>query len=61
MVWCAFTGEVVQVALDPANAEAKSIKAQALIAIGREQISANARNYFMTSAMQLGATPPKFK
>jgi len=48
-------------ALDPASAEAKSIKAQALIAIGRQQISANARNYFMTSAMQLGATPPKYK
>jgi alkyl sulfatase BDS1-like metallo-beta-lactamase superfamily hydrolase len=48
-------------ALEPANAEVKSIKAQALIAIGRQQISANARNYFMTSAMQLGATPPKYK
>ncbi len=58
--WAAELADTV-LALDPASAEAKSIKAQALIAIGRQQISANARNYFMTSAMQLGVTPPKYK
>jgi alkyl sulfatase BDS1-like metallo-beta-lactamase superfamily hydrolase len=58
--WAAELADTV-LAYDPASAEAKSIKAQALIALGRQQISANARNYFMTSAMQLGATPPKYK
>lgn len=58
--WAAELADTV-LALDPVSAEAKAIKAQALIAIGRQQISANARNYFMTSAMQLGATPPKYK
>ncbi len=58
--WAAELADHV-LALDPTNAEAKSLKGQALIAIGRQQISANARNYFMTSAMQLGATPPKYK
>ena len=48
-------------ALEPENAEVKSIKAQALIALGRAQISANARNYFMSSAMQLGAKLPGYK
>ena len=47
--------------LEPENAEVKSIKAQALIALGRAQISANARNYFMSSAMQLGARLPGYK
>src|SRR5688572_17288026 len=58
--WAAELADHV-LALEPENAEAKSIKAQALIALGRAQISANARNYFMTSAMQLGATPPGYK
>jgi alkyl sulfatase BDS1-like metallo-beta-lactamase superfamily hydrolase len=58
--WTAELADYV-LALDPASAEAKALKAQALIALGREQVSANARNYFMTSAMQLGAIPPNYK
>jgi alkyl sulfatase BDS1-like metallo-beta-lactamase superfamily hydrolase len=58
--WAAELADTI-LALDANNAEARIIKAQALIALGRQQISANARNYFMTSAMQLGATPPKYK
>lgn len=58
--WAAELADHV-VQLDRANSEAKSIKAQALIALGRQQVSANARNYFMTSAMQLGVAPPAFK
>jgi alkyl sulfatase BDS1-like metallo-beta-lactamase superfamily hydrolase len=46
-------------ALEPGDAEARALKGEALIALGREQISANARNYYMSSAMELGATPPE--
>jgi len=58
--WAAELADHV-LALDPASAGAKAVKGEALIALGRQQISANARNYFMTSAMQLGATPPDYK
>lgn len=44
--------------LDSRHAEARAIKAAALIGLGEQQISANGRNYFMTSASQLGGTPP---
>lgn len=54
--WAAELADHV-LALDPANTGARSVKGEALIALGRQQISANARNYFMSSAMQLGATP----
>ncbi len=42
-------------ALDPSDADAKALKAKALIALADQQVSANARNYYLTSAMQLGA------
>ena len=58
--WAAELADHV-LALEPENTEAKSIKAQALIALGRAQISANARNYFMSSAMELGAKLPSYR
>lgn len=58
--WAAELADHV-LALDPASAAAKTVKGEALIALGRQQISANARNYFMTSAMQLGMTLPDYK
>ena len=45
-------------ALDSRHAAARAVKAEALIGLGGQQISANGRNYFMTSAMQLGGIPP---
>lgn len=42
-------------ALDPSNSDIKALKAKALIALADQQVSANARNYYLTSAMQLGA------
>lgn len=42
-------------ALDTNDDEAKALKAKALIALADLQVSANARNYYLTSAMQLGA------
>jgi alkyl sulfatase BDS1-like metallo-beta-lactamase superfamily hydrolase len=56
--WAAELADHV-LALDASNAEAKRVKGEALVMIARQQISANARNYLMTSAMQLGVTPPK--
>ncbi len=41
------------VRLDPGSAEAKQIKADALRALGRRQINANARNYYLTQALEL--------
>jgi alkyl sulfatase BDS1-like metallo-beta-lactamase superfamily hydrolase len=39
--------------IDPRSAEAKRIKAEALRALGRDQINANARNYYLTQALEL--------
>ena len=39
--------------LDPGSAAAKQIKADALRALGRRQINANARNYYITQALEL--------
>jgi alkyl sulfatase BDS1-like metallo-beta-lactamase superfamily hydrolase len=44
-------------ALDKSNKDARALKAAALIALADEQVSANARNYYMTSGVQLGAKP----
>ena len=41
------------VRLDPGSAEAKQIKADALRALGRRQINSNARNYYLTQALEL--------
>jgi alkyl sulfatase BDS1-like metallo-beta-lactamase superfamily hydrolase len=46
-------------ALSPDDPEARALKGEALIALGREQISANGRNYYMSCAQELGATPPE--
>lgn len=45
--------------LDPRNAQARTLKGEALLALGEQQISANARNYFITSAVQAGVRLPK--
>lgn len=58
--WAAELADYV-LTLEPGHAEAKQIKGRALIALGEEQISANARNYYMTAAQQLGVTPPAYK
>jgi alkyl sulfatase BDS1-like metallo-beta-lactamase superfamily hydrolase len=55
--WAAELADHVMM-LNPQSPEAKSLKASALIALGERQISANARNYYLTSGMQLGGTPP---
>jgi alkyl sulfatase BDS1-like metallo-beta-lactamase superfamily hydrolase len=39
--------------LDPGSSTAKQIKADALRALGRRQINANARNYYITQALEL--------
>jgi alkyl sulfatase BDS1-like metallo-beta-lactamase superfamily hydrolase len=39
--------------LDPGSAAAKRIKADALRALGRRHINANARNYYLTQALEL--------
>jgi alkyl sulfatase BDS1-like metallo-beta-lactamase superfamily hydrolase len=39
--------------LDPRSSEVKRIKAAALRALGRRQINANARNYYLTQALEL--------
>lgn len=55
--WAAELADHV-LALESTNTDARKVKAEALIAIARQQISANARNYLMTGALQLGGTPP---
>jgi alkyl sulfatase BDS1-like metallo-beta-lactamase superfamily hydrolase len=52
--WAAELADHV-LALDAKDAEAKAIKAKAFVALADQQVSANARNYYLTSAMQLGA------
>jgi alkyl sulfatase BDS1-like metallo-beta-lactamase superfamily hydrolase len=39
--------------LDPGSSAAKQIKADALRALGRRQVNANARNYYLTQALEL--------
>jgi alkyl sulfatase BDS1-like metallo-beta-lactamase superfamily hydrolase len=39
--------------LDPGSSEAKQIKADALRALGQGQVNANARNYYITQALEL--------
>jgi len=46
-------------AIDPRHTAARRLKGEALVALGNRQISANARNYYMTSAQQLGVVPPR--
>jgi len=41
------------VRLDPGSTEAKQIKADALRALGRRQVNSNARNYYLTQALEL--------
>lgn len=55
--WAAELADHV-LALDPRHADAREIKGRALVALGEQQISANARNYYMTTAAQLGVMPP---
>jgi alkyl sulfatase BDS1-like metallo-beta-lactamase superfamily hydrolase len=50
--WAAELADYV-LANDSANADAKRIKAQALIQLGERQINAIARNYYLSSAMYL--------
>jgi alkyl sulfatase BDS1-like metallo-beta-lactamase superfamily hydrolase len=42
--------------LDPRSANAKQIKADALRALGRRQLNSNARNYYITQALELEGT-----
>jgi alkyl sulfatase BDS1-like metallo-beta-lactamase superfamily hydrolase len=42
--------------LDPSSANAKQIKADALRALGRRQHNSNARNYYITQALELEGT-----
>ncbi len=42
--------------LNPSSANAKQIKADALRALGQRQINANARNYYITQALELEGT-----
>jgi uncharacterized sulfatase len=46
-------------ALDPENKDLRKLKGEALVALADTQISANGRNYYMTSGMQHGAKPTK--
>ncbi|MBN4046767.1 alkyl/aryl-sulfatase [bacterium AH-315-P07] len=54
--WAAQLADHV-LALEPANKEARKLKGEALVALADGQISANGRNYYMTSGMQHGAKP----
>jgi alkyl sulfatase BDS1-like metallo-beta-lactamase superfamily hydrolase len=42
--------------LEPSSANAKQIKADALRALGRRQLNSNARNYYITQALELEGT-----
>jgi alkyl sulfatase BDS1-like metallo-beta-lactamase superfamily hydrolase len=42
--------------LDPSKQEVRSLKSQALTALAGEQISANARNYYLTQALEVNGT-----
>ena len=39
--------------IEPGSSEAKQVKADALRALGRSQVNANARNYYITQALEL--------
>jgi len=45
-------------AVDPDNRDAKNLKAQALSELGERQISANARNFYLSSAQYLMRDSP---
>lgn len=47
-------------ALDPDNKDVRKLKGEALVALADTQISANGRNYYMTSGTQHGAKPTKY-
>jgi alkyl sulfatase BDS1-like metallo-beta-lactamase superfamily hydrolase len=49
--WCAELADLL-IALSPGDAEAKRLRAGALRELGERQISANGRNYYLTSAQQ---------
>jgi hypothetical protein len=44
-------------ALDPKSGEVKQLKARALEALGERSVNAPARNYYLTAAQELRATP----
>jgi alkyl sulfatase BDS1-like metallo-beta-lactamase superfamily hydrolase len=50
--WAAELADYV-LAVDGANADAKRLKAEALMELGERQTSANARNYFLSAAQYL--------
>ena len=50
--WAAELADDV-LAVEPSHQEARTMKSRALEAQGRQQISANARNYFLSSALEL--------
>ena len=50
--WAAELADHV-LAIEPSHQAARMMKARALEALGRQQISANARNYFLSSAVEL--------
>lgn len=52
--WAAELADAL-LALDPKNKSALTLKADALEALGEQQISANGRNYYLTQAAQLRA------
>jgi len=56
--WAAELADYV-LANDGSNAEAKKIKADALVELGERQINAIARNYYLSSAMYLRRDLPK--
>ena len=55
--WAAELADYV-LTLNPDSSEAKALKAKTLIALGESQVNANARNYYLTSGMELGGTLP---
>lgn len=47
-------------ALNPDNKDIRKLKGEVLVALADTQISANGRNYYMTTGVQHGAKPTKF-
>lgn len=54
--WAAEQADYV-LAVDPHNAEARGLKADALTALGKLQANATARNYYLTTAQYLRKNP----
>lgn len=54
--WAAEQTDYV-LAVDPHNAEARKLKADALTALGELQANATARNYYLTTAQYLKKNP----